>query len=668
MLKSIGGCLLLLATIPPASRAGTIANLLRPELPQLERRIADLRLRLEKLPQLSSGHAGVRHGYHGTFTPIPDKPYWAIVDLGRPLPIDAVVIVPAHSMEGSSAMPGYGFPRRFRIDLSNDPQFKTYDAIAGETARDFPNPGPFPYFAKAHGTSARYVRIFAVKRWAQSERMWAIAYSELFVLSNGSNVALGARIILPGEHAIRHPPVWMEENLVDGQTDLGLPVSAEPSPTNGYESARSRVPDSTKWVQVDLGAPLPIDEIHLIPAHPPDYPAPGYGFPLRFRVAISRDPDFKTAEIIDDRTQEDFVNPGDNIVTVYANQRRGRYIRLTATRLSDDFEAHRYSFALAELQVFVQGQNVALHRPVTALDRQNDPRAPWQIAAFPEGPRWGLSYLVDGYASRNRLMDLSSWLEGLALRGQLTRQLNETEARYAAAQDDAAGLAIALGTIVTLLVGGGLAVFIWLSRRARTAQIRRLRQRLACDLHDEIGSSLGSIRLTSQIARNAAGLPASAQEDLEMIERVATETADSMRDIIWLLDGECLSAAELVRQMKLVAERMLADRNYSIRIQPASSQELPLDFRRNVLFAFKEALYNAVQHSGAGLIEVDIDGTPGHFGFRVRDDGRGFDVHTVEEGHGLQNLRTRAGVLRGSASIESAVGRGTLVDFRAPVA
>ena len=660
--------LLVLGVCQPAGQAATLADLLHPELPRLKREISDLRLRLDRLPELSSGHAGVRLGFHGTYTPLPDKPYWVIVDLGREFPIDAVVIVPAHSNEGSSATSGYGFPRRFRIELSNDASFESCQAVADETAQDYPNPGDYPYFADARGTSARYVRILATKRWAQSERMWVVAYSEIFVLSHGSDVALGARIIHQGERGIRHPPVWMEENLVDGQIDLGLPISRQPSPSNGYESGRSPNADSTKWVQVDLGESMPIDEVRVLPAHPPDYPAPGYGFPLRFRVEIAQGPDFKEADVIGDYSHEDFLNPGDNIVRVRGRGLSGRYVRFTATRLSDDFESHRYSFALAELQVMVKGRNVALHQPVAALDIQNDPQAPWQVAAFPEGPRWGPDYLVDGYGSRNRLIDLKAWLEGLALRGRLTLELHKKQALYANAQAEAANLTIFLGTAVIILVGGGLAVFMGWSRRRRKLQIRDLRQRLARDLHDEIGSSLGSIRLTSQIARNAAGLPASTQEDLEMIERVSAETADSMRDIVWLLDDDSFTAIELVNQMKSVAERMLGDRNCTIRVQPAVSRELTLDFRRNVLFAFKEAIYNAVQHSGAGLIEVEIDGSPERFGFRVHDDGRGFDTAEVEEGHGLQNLRNRAYVLKGAASVTSAVGRGTLVEFRAPVA
>jgi signal transduction histidine kinase len=648
-------------------RAGTVADLLRPELPRLEREIADLHCQMDGLPQLSLGHAGARRGFHGTYTPIANKPYTVTIDLGRTVPIDAVVVVPAHSVEGSSAIGGYGFPRRFRIDASDDVDFKTSRMIADETARDFPNPGAYPYFARASGVSGRYVRILAAQRWKQSERMWVVAYSEVFVLSGASDAALGARVISPG-HKVWHPPVWMDDNLVDGQTDLGLPVAQEPSLSNGYESARSAVADAVKWVQIDLGQALPIDEVRLVPGHPPDYPAPGYGFPLRFRVEIADDKDFAKPKTLADRTSQDFVNPGDNIVTVRGEGRRGRFVRVVATRLSDDFGPRHYSFALAELEVISGTRNVALHRPVTALDAQDDPRQPWQIEAFPEGRRWGLPYLVDGYASRNRLMDSSAWLEGLASRGQLTRRLENLEARYVALRDQAASLVVVLGTVVTLALGGVAGFFTWWSRRRRAAQIRELRGRLARDLHDEIGSSLGSIRLNSQIARNASGLPASAREDLEMIERVAAETADSMRDIIWLLDGDSVTAAELVNQMKLVTERLLADHDYSIHVRPGSTRELTLDFRRNVLFAFKEALYNAVRHSGAGRIEVEIDGTPERFGFRVRDNGRGFDPRLVEDGRGLQNLRSRASVLRGAAWVESAIGRGTLVDFHVPVA
>ena len=65
------------------------------------------------MPQLTLGHAGVRRGFHGAYTPITNKPYRVRIDLGRPFPIDAVVLVPAHNLEGSSVISGYGFRSGF---------------------------------------------------------------------------------------------------------------------------------------------------------------------------------------------------------------------------------------------------------------------------------------------------------------------------------------------------------------------------------------------------------------------------------------------------------------------------------------------------------------------------------------------------------------------------
>src|SRR5260370_39233505 len=92
-----------------------------------------------------------------------------------------------------------------------------------------------------------------------------------------------------------------------------LPAPAgDPSPTNGWHSAVSATPDVEKWVQVDLGKSLPLDEIRLIPARPTDFPdTPGFGFPVRFRVDVSDDATFAKRLTVADHTGDDFANPGD---------------------------------------------------------------------------------------------------------------------------------------------------------------------------------------------------------------------------------------------------------------------------------------------------------------------------------------------------------------------
>jgi hypothetical protein len=166
------------------------------------------------------------------------------------------------------------------------------------------------------------------------------------------------------------------------------------SQSNGYHSSIAQVPDAMKWVQIDLGHSVAIDEIHLVPARPTDFPdTPGFGFPVRFRVEVADDPSFSNPRVVADETNADFPNPGDNIYRIAPKKEAARCVRVTATRLWNHDKD--YLFALAELEVVSQGQNITKHAMVSALDSI-------------EGGRWASSYLVDGYDSRHLLADYSN--------------------------------------------------------------------------------------------------------------------------------------------------------------------------------------------------------------------------------------------------------------------
>jgi hypothetical protein len=181
-----------------------------------------------------------------------------------------------------------------------------------------------------------------------------------------------------------------------------LSQPAATSPTNGYHSAIMPKPDVEKWVQVDLGKPMPIDEIRLIPARPTDFPdTPGFGFPARFRVDVSDDASFATRRNVADYTTKSFPSPDDTPVgfrpaeaasSDAASQPSAvgsaRFVRVTAMRLWE--RTKDYVFALAELQVLSGGQNVARGAAVTALDSI-------------EAGRWSTKHLTDGFSSRRPL-------------------------------------------------------------------------------------------------------------------------------------------------------------------------------------------------------------------------------------------------------------------------
>ena len=195
--------------------------------------------------------------------------------------------------------------------------------------------------------------------------------------------------------AISSPEIkQLDANTANGKQKLaalGKTDDAGKSPSNGYHSDIENTRDRMKWVQVDLGKTLPLEQIVLVPARPVDFPdAPGFGFPARFRVEISNDREFAGAEIIADQTIADFKNPGDKPVSFAANGKSARFIRITATLLWE--RTGDFVFALAELQVFVNGTNAAMGAEVTSLDSI-------------EAGYWGKKFLVDGFDSRKKLAD-----------------------------------------------------------------------------------------------------------------------------------------------------------------------------------------------------------------------------------------------------------------------
>jgi hypothetical protein len=149
------------------------------------------------------------------------------------------------------------------------------------------------------------------------------------------------------------------------------------STASWYRRYRSRTAgrsDVTTWAQIDLGSCQNIDTVKLYPYTSP-HAAPGEGFPLCFRIECSDDADFKLAQLIADRSQIDYPDPGDSIVQFATREAKGRYLRLTVTRLraekglgpfDDPKQCAReapHFFALAKIEVISGGADPAVHRP-----------------------------------------------------------------------------------------------------------------------------------------------------------------------------------------------------------------------------------------------------------------------------------------------------------------
>ncbi|MEP6670130.1 MAG: discoidin domain-containing protein [Chthoniobacter sp.] len=636
-----------LATSPAAAQEQRwlepVARALSPSYRQILEREQTLQSELAKLPQPPVSQQSERIGWHSQFSRTANATKWLQLDLHRAATFDAVVLVPVDVAYGAHPGPGFGFPLRFRVEASDDAAFSEPRLLVAYDDADFPNPGNAPVFLSTPGAAARFIRITATRLWPRDD-LALFALGEVFVLRAGLNVGVGAAVT--ASDAYNNAPTWEPANATDGQSMLGAAVEIAPAPGNGWHARTERSADTVKWVQVDLGSEVPLDEVRLYPARPKDFPARrGFGFPPRFRVEASNDVSFAQSVMLFDQTQTDYVNPAENPVVVPVKDVRARFIRVTATKLWE--RTNDFIFALAELGAFSGGKDVALGTTVTSSDSI-------------EAPSWARRFLVDGFNSQGRILEVETWLRGLSRRREIEHELQELEAERVHQMADLTALAsryLLVSLFVLVAVLGW-----WLQRRvrARRLEVEALRQRIAGDLHDEIGSNLGSIALLSQMALRQ---PGDAHADLAEINRVARETAASMRDIVWLIKPGASGAEDFVMKLRETAAVMLAGLEWQFD-GGTLTKPISLEWKREILLIFKEALHNIRRHADAKQVTIRLADTGGEFVMQISDDGTAFDVLVATAGHGLSSQRQRAQTIGGELQIDSASGSGTTVTLR----
>ncbi|MGV3606788.1 MAG: DUF1553 domain-containing protein [Planctomycetaceae bacterium] len=177
-----------------------------PMLKEMEGRIAALQSNKPQQP--------VEFGWHSNLTNNENDVKWVQVDLGAPKLITSVVMNPCFDDFGGIGA-GFGFPRRFQIEASDDPQFQgLVQVIKAAEETDYPAPGLKPQRFTMDGVSARYVRITAT-RLAHRTSDYMFALSELQVLgTDGVNLAKGAPVA--ALDSIEALPRWSQKNLTDG--------------------------------------------------------------------------------------------------------------------------------------------------------------------------------------------------------------------------------------------------------------------------------------------------------------------------------------------------------------------------------------------------------------------------------------------------------------------
>ena len=200
------------------------------------------------------------------------------------------------------------------------------------------------------------------------------------------------------------------------------------------------------------------------------------------------------------------------------------------------------------------------------------------------------------------------------------------------------------------------------------------RNRIARDMHDELGSGLSKISIAQQFAKENTGDKKILNENLSSIGKATTELVASMGDLIWSLNTDDNTLDALLARIRSHASDYLdeAGVNYEINIQhDLPNHNLYKECRHHLYLTFKEALNNAVKYSGATLITITVtlkeDVTQSlskSFQITITDNGNGFSVEEkLRKGNGLQNMQQRMQAINGKINIKSGIGNGTSIEL-----
>jgi signal transduction histidine kinase len=214
-----------------------------------------------------------------------------------------------------------------------------------------------------------------------------------------------------------------------------------------------------------------------------------------------------------------------------------------------------------------------------------------------------------------------------------------------------------------------IAAAIYLLYRYQLQQALKLqviRNRIATDLHDEIGSTLSSISIYSQVAKKEVMKQApGAAAMLENITESTTGMMDAMNDIVWMINTRNDRFENITDRMNAFANELLEAKNCNVHLHISHEMEklrLNMSQRKNLYLIFKEAINNVAKYADCSNVWIDLSMNGSHkIAMMIRDDGKGFDTNAESTGNGLHNMQKRAAELKGEFHFNSKVGEGTMV-------
>ena len=616
-------------------------------LPEVEQRLAAINAELDQLAHMTLRSGVGNIGWISNPQTNPDQPEWAQVNLPENARFDQIVLAPVLWYDAEKGPQADGFPKAFEITAGAEGDTKG-KVIARYGPEDQFLPRFAPLVIDVPPTTASWVRVTATQlaQHARGDEKSRFKLSEIMVFSGGQNIALNQPVSVSSTVGGWGAAAIFKEALVDGLTPYLMDAAGEEK-SNPY-LVRSSTSIAFSFT-MDLEESHPIDGIRLhgadVNEYIPQINTTDFGMPKRFTVKGANQANFSDAVVLLEYQRPSVYQAG-NILEWRVPKTDCRYVRLIVPKGAWPLDAGNAEFciSLAEIEILSNGLNVATGKQIQ----------------FPKNLRSGQflrASLTDGLNHFGTILPIRDWMGQLARRHDL-----ETVRPFVAAELNQRYLKqkanLRRMTWLAVLLGAGTVILLLAEKVIRQRAVLKSRERIAANLHDELGANLHAIGMLGDLAKAEAAASDRLKEIVTRIRALTERTGNAARACTDMLESQSPSE-NLIEEMQHCSYRLLADIEHDLSFGDEETIARLKPKRRSDLFLFfKECLTNILRHSGATRIttRLEADGN-NRLQLVITDNGQGTEQTPA-------SLKRRARLLRAKLNVETPPEGGTCITLK----
>jgi signal transduction histidine kinase len=202
---------------------------------------------------------------------------------------------------------------------------------------------------------------------------------------------------------------------------------------------------------------------------------------------------------------------------------------------------------------------------------------------------------------------------------------------------------------------------------AIVSSVEKERERIASDMHDELGPVLSAIKL------KLSGIDTFSEMDKNNLSRCLFHIdaiISKVRAIAYNFTPSVLNHKGLIFAVQDYIDNYISGTGLKVLLHSEKMVQLPREAEFHTYRILQEIIYNTVKHAKATDLKIELYATKNNFFILSSDNGIGFDYKQARQlpsGHGLHSLHTRTEILGGEMNVRSKRGNGTSIHIKFPL-